>query len=143
VSSDPALLDAFRKQCRTVGPALAFLVWFDQEGVDNNDLLDIVKDVDPLPAKTQALRDENFDLHAEIADLRDRLRRYETQQLTQLAHVVAPVDLSLPKRGGPGLTACGEPLDGDGIMMATTPAAISCPICAAAYAEDPSLLGPW
>lgn len=59
----------------------------------------------------------------------------------QLAHIAAPVDLTLPKRPGLGRTACALPLDGD-VVMAMTPAGISCPTCAAAYVADPSLLGP-
>jgi hypothetical protein len=46
MSSDPALLEAFRKQCATVGPALAFMAWLDQEGVDRDDLINIVKEFD-------------------------------------------------------------------------------------------------
>jgi hypothetical protein len=46
MSSDPDLLEAFRRQCATVGPALAFMAWLDQEGVDRDDLIDIVKDFD-------------------------------------------------------------------------------------------------
>lgn len=43
-TSDPALLDAFRKQCRFLGPDLALLAWLGQAGVDQDDLIDIVKE---------------------------------------------------------------------------------------------------
>lgn len=46
MASDPALLEAFRRQCRAAGPALAFMAWLDQEGVDRDDLIDIVKEFD-------------------------------------------------------------------------------------------------
>lgn len=46
MSSDPDLLEAFRRQCRHVDPALAFLAWRGQDGVDDDDLIDIVKEYD-------------------------------------------------------------------------------------------------
>jgi hypothetical protein len=45
MASDPTLLDAFRKQCRHFGPEMAFLVWQGQEGVDQDDLIDIIKEI--------------------------------------------------------------------------------------------------
>jgi hypothetical protein len=50
MASDPALLDAFRKQARTVlasGDAMAYLglwiAWKDQAGIDRDDLVDVLK----------------------------------------------------------------------------------------------------
>jgi hypothetical protein len=43
--SDPALLDAFRKQCAHMDPGLVFLAWQGQADVDPDDLIDIVKEV--------------------------------------------------------------------------------------------------
>jgi hypothetical protein len=45
MTSDPALLDAFRKQCQHADPALVFLAWQDQAGVDQDDLIDILKEM--------------------------------------------------------------------------------------------------
>jgi hypothetical protein len=46
VSSDPDLLEAFRKQCRHFGPGIAFLAWREQRGVDQDDLIDVMKQVE-------------------------------------------------------------------------------------------------
>lgn len=51
MASDPQLLDAFRKQCihlRKSGtnPGLALLAWEGQPGVDRDDLIDILKEVE-------------------------------------------------------------------------------------------------
>ncbi len=43
--SDPDLLDAFRKQCKTFGPEAALLLWKGQPGVDQDDLIDIYKEL--------------------------------------------------------------------------------------------------
>jgi hypothetical protein len=81
---------------------------------------------------------ETLTLDPEAAhQLREEIRR----TMATLAHVAAPVDLTLPKRGGLGRTACGEDLTSD-TLMAMSADAISCPTCAAAYVADPSLLGP-
>jgi hypothetical protein len=45
VASDPDLLDAYRKQCQHFGPWLTLLAWRGQPGVDNDDLLDIAKEI--------------------------------------------------------------------------------------------------
>lgn len=42
--SDPALLDAFRKQCQHFGHEIALLAWREQAGVNLDDLIDIVKE---------------------------------------------------------------------------------------------------
>lgn len=49
--SDPALLEAFRRQCITVkkagrSPLGLLLMWRGEAGVDNDDLVDIAKEVD-------------------------------------------------------------------------------------------------
>ena len=50
MTSDPALLGAFRKQLRAVldsGDAMAFLglwfAWKDQPGIERDDLVDVIK----------------------------------------------------------------------------------------------------
>ena len=50
MTSNPALLEAFRKQCKTFGADAAFLMWKDQAGVDRDDLLNIVKEFELLLA---------------------------------------------------------------------------------------------
>jgi hypothetical protein len=49
MASDPDLLQVFRKQCRAVGTELAFMAWLGQEGVDRDDLIDIVKEFNNAP----------------------------------------------------------------------------------------------
>lgn len=41
MNSDPKLLEAFRRQCASVGPSLAMLAWLGQAGVEQDDLIDI------------------------------------------------------------------------------------------------------
>lgn len=47
MTTDPSLLDAFRKQCRFTGePWTVFLAWkMSGEDVDQDDLIDIAKEV--------------------------------------------------------------------------------------------------
>ncbi len=56
--SDQSLLEAFQRQCVTLlvageSPYLALLVWQQQEGVDNDDLVDIAKSVAEHPEEFQ------------------------------------------------------------------------------------------
>jgi hypothetical protein len=96
------------------------------------------KPMTPAEHERARLAAEALTLDPEAArQIREEIRG----AMATLAHVVAPVDLTLPKRGGLGRTACGEDLTSD-TLMAMSADAISCPTCAAAYVADPSLLGP-
>lgn len=44
--SDPALLDAYRKQLACMEPGLVYLAWQGQEGITPDDLLDEFKRAD-------------------------------------------------------------------------------------------------
>lgn len=46
MNSDPDMLEAFRRQCRSIGPELALLAWTleAQPDVDRDDLIDIYKE---------------------------------------------------------------------------------------------------
>ena len=46
MASDPALLEAFREQCRIFGPRLTLIVWQGQACVENDDLIDIVNEME-------------------------------------------------------------------------------------------------
>lgn len=43
MASDPDLLEAFHKQCQHMDPGLVYLAWRGQPGVDDEDLIDLLK----------------------------------------------------------------------------------------------------
>jgi hypothetical protein len=56
--SDPALLDAYRRQLAHMEPALVYLAWQGQEGITPDDLLDEFKRADASRVIPPAISEE-------------------------------------------------------------------------------------
>jgi hypothetical protein len=46
MASDPDLLDAYRQDCNTYGPSVAWVMWEGEPGITPDDLLNVAAKVD-------------------------------------------------------------------------------------------------